>query len=374
MRNHRAIALVLMLLQAVASPARAEDRSQRFVEMMSRLPPAVLDGQSPLVPEFVDHEAARWVVGRLAAAQPDAVAPGAREVLVGPFAEAPPGADWTRTVGFGPQDLLAAALLRDPPDDRMALRLAPGAAARVAPALLAHGYASGDAQGFPAFWRGEVDFAIDLAASDPDDPFAVPLPKSSRIALDGDLLMQAASWPGLQSLHATTATSPVLTALATALDLPDWKDRRLVQAVVFTDPMLFASGVALDDNLAPAAPPRGALPYWSALLLADLGDGDSDLTLIAALYSARSDAEAAAQALDAGLGAAGQASFDGKTLAEIAGPGSARVVGDGPFLAVYALETRPEVMTPDLLRNRGFHVLLTAAYRRDLALLGPALP
>ena len=110
------------------------------------------------------------------------------------------------------------------------------------------------------------------------------------------------------------------------------------------------------------------------LLLADLSDGQSDLTLVVLLYAAKSDAKAAAQALEAGWDTAALASAGGRTLGDLAGSGTARVAGEGPFLAIYAVETKPEITAPDMLRNRGYHVLMTATYRRELFLLGPAMP
>ncbi|MFN4201958.1 MAG: hypothetical protein ACK4GM_02755 [Tabrizicola sp.] len=368
MRPILAPALSLLL----ATQALAENRSARLVAMMSHLPEAALAGPSAMMPEFYDFEAAARVA--LATAGTAGIEADAARILGGPFAQAPAGANWTGTVGFGPGDLRAAAVLRQAPDDRMALLLSPAAIGRVAPALLANGYATSADRGFAAFWRGRQDLAIDLGARNPDDPFAVPLPRSSRIALAGEVLLQAASWPGLESMVGRGADSAAMAALAPALDLPDWGARQLVQAVLFTDPTLFAPGFVIGDGLTPAPAPPGAMPWWNAMLLADLGDGTGDLTLLVLSFATQAEAEAAAQAMEAGLGASVLQGFRGKTLAEAAAPGTARVAGNGPYLAIYAMQTPPEVLSPDLLRNRGFHVLLTAALSQDMPFLGPARP
>lgn len=374
MWNLRSLMFILCFLPGIAMPGGAEDRSQRFVALMSRLPEGVLGAQSPTMPEFVDFEAARWVADMQAKAGPGAVEPASHRVLGGPFADQPKGADWTGTVGFAPTDLKAAALLRAPPDDAMALLLAAEAMPHVGPALLANGYTATEDKGFPAFWRGEKDLSVDLAATNPDDPFAFPMAKSSRIALVDDVLLQAASWPRLESLQASASTSPVLTALAMALDLPDWEERRLVQAVLVSDPMLLAPGIQMDESPMPTADPSGAVPYWSNLLLADLGGEGRDLTLIILLYVTQADAETAAKAMDKALGDEPLAAFGGQSLTDAIGPGTARVSGDGPYLAIYALETPPDVPSPGTLRNRGFDVLLRAIYQREFSVLGPALP
>lgn len=374
MRTAHIPALLLVTMQAVLGPAAAEEHGKPFLELMSSLPDSAFSNRADGTAEFVNYEAAARVADILATAQPGAVGGDARRIQGGPFANAPPGANWAGTVGFGPEDLRAAVLLRAPPDDRMALLLAPDAVAGVGPALLANGYAASEDKGFPAFWRGDKDLALDLAARNPDDPFAFDMPVSSRIAMRGDFLLQAASWPGLQSMVGNGEPGPVVTALAQAVNLPDWGSRELVQAMVFSDPMLFAPGIKLDKDLMPTQAPPGTLPYWSNLLLADLSDGQGDLTLVVLLYVAKSDAEAAAQVLEAGWDTAVLASAGGRTLGELAGTGTARVVGDGPFLAIYAVETEPEIKAPDMLRNRGYHVLMTAAYRRELSLLGPVWP
>ena len=56
-----------------------------------------------------------------------------------------------------------------------------------------------------------------------DRPLAAyPLPVSSRIALDGEVLLQSPTWPMLEAMLATSETSLTLTAFGQVLDLPDW--------------------------------------------------------------------------------------------------------------------------------------------------------
>lgn len=361
---------VLIGAIACGSSAWAETRSERFVDLMSFLPDVALGPAPSGQPEFVDFAAARAITEAYATAHPDALRPDALRIISGPFGKAPQGQDWTTKVGFSTADLEAAAFIDAPPDRQLALLLSSEAIPRIAPALLANGYAQTEEPGFPAFWRGEDDYVFDMAWRDPADPFSVPVPKSSRIAFDGEVLLHSPSWPGLKALFATAETNPALTAFASVIDLPDWGDRKLVQAVIFSDPGLFVSSFTPDPALMPTPIEPKGIPAWHNLMLADLGSGTRDLTLVALLYPSKDDAEIAATTLNAEFG--GMPLFtQNQTLAEATGPGSASVVGDGPFVTVYAIETEPQVATPGMLRNRAFQVLLNAAYSRALPLLAP---
>lgn len=374
MRKLGTMALALSLGAGLAGPGAAEDRSQRFVEMMGRLPQTLVESRSPVMPEFLDFEVAARVVAAAAAARPGDLRDDDRRLIGGPFSDLPEASDWSGTVGFTAKDLRAAAFVQEPPDTRLALLLATEAAARVPAALAANGYTASEDRGFPAFWRGGADFAMDLGARNPDDPFGFPLPKSSRIVLDGDILLHSASWPGLESMVTATGAGPTVLALGQALDLPDWGDRGVVQAILFTDPAAFAPGFRLGEGLTPEATPPGAVPAWNALMLADLSDGISDLTLVVMAYATQTDAQAAAQALEANWATTALPSFGDMTLAETVGTGATVVTGDGPFLAIYAVETEPEIRSPGMLLNRGYHVLLTAAVMRELTILAPIQP
>jgi hypothetical protein len=375
MRYHHLPALAVSVALGLTLPAWAEDRSQRFLDLMSNLPQEIWANRSRSMPEFMDYGVAAQVTEVLVAAHPGKVNADARRITSGPFpSDTPEVADWSLTVGFGRDDILASVLTREGADSRLALLLTSDVMAGIAPALLATGYAQSEDRGYPAFWRTEEDNAFDLTLRNPDDPFASSVPLASRIALKGDVLLHASNWPGLDSLANAKGASPALQALASALDLPDWGERQVVQAIIFSDPSSFSPGFRLAEGLTPVEPPPGEVPYWSNLMLADLSDGTSDLTLIVLLYTSRSDAEAAAKAMETGLPAAAFQSFGDKTLGELAGTGTAIVAGDGPYLAIYALQTEPELRSAAFPRNRGYHILLTAAFTRELYLLGPAAP
>ncbi len=367
-------AILGTLLLAVALPAAAEDRSARFVQLMSYMPDAVIANRSPQVPEFVDYEAAADVIAAMLASGTGEVTAEARRSLSGPLAKAPQGQDWTPKVGFARSDLRAGVATDDPESRGRVLLLTPEVMPRIGPALLANGYALTDEKGFPVYWRGADDLSEDRARRSKDDPFTYPLPISSRIALDGEVLLQSPTWPMLQAMFATSETSPTLSALGQVLDLPDWGDHGLIHATVFSDPSVFAPAFKVSTDLAPIDAPEGGVPYWSNLMLADLGDGTSDLTLIVLLYAAKADAEAAAKAMDAGLGGLVLPSFGDVTLESKIGKGHAMVTGDGPYAAVYAVKTKIDIQTPTMVRNRGYHVLMTAVFSRELPLLGPLMP
>lgn len=367
-------ALAFSLAFGVALPAASDGRGEIFLDLMSNLPQELWANRSRATPEFFDFEAAARVVDRLETTFPDKVGADAQRILGGPFPLASFDADWSQTVGFAQGDLHAAVAVRDKDELLTALLLNAKVMDRVGPALLANGYTQSGDRGFPAFWRIAEDFAFDMALRDRNDPFAADLPISSRIALKGDVLLHARGWKGLDSLVGDHAPSPVLDSFTSALNMPDWGERQVVQAMIFSDPMSFSPGFRLAEGLTPVETPPGAVPYWSNMMVADLSDGASDLTLLMLLYTAKSDAEAAAKALEAGFQAAALPSYDNKTLGEVLGAGTAVIAGDGPFVVIYAVQTEPDIRSETFLSNRGYRILSRAASMRELYLLGPAMP
>jgi hypothetical protein len=362
------IALIALCLPA---PLAAEERSARFLTLMSHLPEGAIANGTASMAEFVDFAVARDVMGVLAAGGVD---PDGQRSIGGPLSEAPQGQDWRGRVGFARGEMVAGLVAGEAEDRGLVLMLSPDVMAAVGPALLADGYLVREGEALPVYWRGEADLAVDRAYRNPDDPFAFPLPRSSRIALEGDLLFQSSSWPGLEAMLAAPEPGAVLKTFGTVLAAPDWGARQLVQAVVFSDPMRFAPPFRLGEGLTPQDAPPGGVPYWSNLMLADLSDGASDQSLIVIVYAAHSDAEAAAAAMQDGLAGLVLPTFGDKTLGDLIGPGRSMVLGNGPYAAVYVVETVPDVRTPRMVRNRGFHMLLNAAVSGDLSLLGAKLP
>jgi hypothetical protein len=372
-RSHHLPILALSVLLGFALPAASQERGQRFLDLMSNLLPELWTNRSQAIPEFFDFEVAAGVVESLAGAHPGKVDPGAKRILGGPFVMTSLDPDWGQTVGFTQGDLRAAVTVQVKQEILSVLLLNTEVMNKVGPALLANGYTQSGDRGFPAFWRLADDFAFDMELRNSDDPFAADVPISSRIALEGDVLLHAHGWPGLESLVADHDQSPVLDSFASALNMPDWGERQLVQAIVFSDPVSFSPGFRIADGLTPVETPSGAVPYWSNMMLADLSDGASDLTLLVLLYAAKSDAESAAGALEAGFQAAALPSYDNKTLGEVVGAGTATVLGEGPYLAIYAVQTEPDIRSETFLSNRGYRILSRAASMRELYLLGPKL-
>ncbi|MGL4236871.1 hypothetical protein [Tabrizicola sp.] len=366
--------LALCLPLALASPVAAQERSARFLQLMSYLPDPVIANRSELAPEYVDFDAAAAAMAALVATGAGDVPADGRRSLGGPLAKAPEGGDWSGKVGFSRADVQAAVGIDDPGNRGMILLLPSEVIPQIGPSLLANGYVFDDGKVFPVYWRGEEDLMEYMDYRSPDDPFTYPLPKSSRIALDGSILMQSTTWPGLEAMFASPEVNPVLAAFGRVLDLPDWGQRQLLHATIFSNPTEFAPAFRVGSDLNLVNLPPGGVPYWSNLLLADLSDGANDLTLIVLVYSAKSDAEQAAAAMEAGLGAMVLPSFGDKALGDLIGPGRAMVTGEGPYAAVYAVETKPEVRKPRMVRNQGYHVLRNAAFSRELSLLGPLMP
>jgi hypothetical protein len=366
------LALFALLLPA---PLAAEEPSARFLMLMSHLPDSVMANGARAMPEFVDFDAGRSVVTAIVAAGISDLVPDAQRSFAGPLSEVPMGTDWTGKVGFARSDVVAAVGTGSPEERGMVLQLSPGVMSHVGPALLTNGYAIRQSGAAPAYWRGVDDYGFDAAYRSPDDPFAFPLPRSTRIALDGDLIFQSISWPVLEAMLARTEASAVLNTFGAVIDAPEWGARQLLHATVFSDPDDFAQPVrVIDAEKRLVAYPLG-VPYWSNLMMADLSDGANDLSLIVLIYTARSDAEVAAATMQGALPTLGMLSYGGetKTLGDLIGTGRSLVMGDGPYAAVYAVETVPEIASPRQVENRGYTVLMQAAITRDLTILGPRL-
>jgi hypothetical protein len=365
------LALIALLLPA---PLAAEEPSARFVMLMSHLPDSVMANGARAMPEFVDFDAGRDVVNAMVAAGISDVAPDTLRSFAGPLSEMPMGTDWTARVGFARGDVVAAAGTGSPEERGMVLQLSPGVMPHVGPALLTNGYAIRQSGGAPAYWRGVDDHGIDVAYRSPDDPFAFPLPLSTRVTLDGDLIFQSVSWPVLEAMVARKEASAVLNTFGAVIDAPDWGARQLLHATVFCDPMAFALPVrVIDAEKRLVAYPLG-VPYWSNLMIADLSDGANDLSLIVLIYTARSDAEVAAATMQDALPTMAMNSYGGdKTLGDLIGRGRSTVIGDGPYAAVYAVETALKIISPRQIENHGYTVLMQAVITRDLRLLGPSL-
>jgi hypothetical protein len=140
----------------------------------------------------------------------------------------------------------------------MILRLPPDVAARVTPALLASGYQKEVRAGVRALARGE-DGQIDPAQRDLADPFGGGLGMSSRVVVDGPLLVQSRTWPDLLGLvgKAGHQGHPELVPMAEALDQPGWGEVALVKAV-------------LPHQLDLGVMGGGGPPVWRLGLVADL--------------------------------------------------------------------------------------------------------
>lgn len=361
----RAASLLALLLAAPAAGA-AQERSEAFLDLASRLPAPLLDGSGePAYAQlhFADHAAAERVLAALPTAAPHVEAHGAFARLLTPLFVESLGAGveggWPPLVGFGPSDIRTSLAVEAPPLAGMILRLDPAAAPGVAPSLEAAGYAPQTRDGVAALARGE-DAGTDLAARDPADPFGRRMGAASRVGLEGDLLVQANAWPLLSDLLGAAPQGHAdLPALAAALDDPAWGEALLVQAAIWPD----------QDLLGAHGEP--GLPPWRLALLADLAEGTGTLTLLLLSYPDRAQAEAAAATLEAGW--AELPAPSGRSLREITGsPAEVTVLGEGPYVTALALRAPSDTLQGGWPVNRPFHRLLLALGHRDLELLGPS--
>jgi hypothetical protein len=233
-------------------------------------------------------------------------------------------ADWQTYMGFQPLDVQSFLLFSAPPTHGMMLRLASGAVADVAPTLLATGYREKTQDGVTALARGEDD-AWKEGDGSAGDIFGGRGNWSARVALDGDLILSATSWP---TLLATAGTAPQghphLPALARALDDPAWGDAQFIQAQLWPDP----------DNL-PGADSGEGLPPWGLTLMADLAQGQDTLTLLLFTYDDRAQAESVIDRIGRAWDEPGLVLPPLRELA--GGPMEAQVLGDGPYVAAVAV-------------------------------------
>jgi hypothetical protein len=353
-----------LALSILASPAFAQGRSEAFLDLASRLPAELLSGAG-------EHQYLSLTFSDIAATAPvmEALPPLASSIEdYGPYARLQTSlftdtlrsgmnGAWDDYVGFNATDIETALHIWAPPDEAVILRLAPEAAARVAPTLLADGYAEETRDGIAALTRGE-DFGIDLSAEKTGEPFGALQGNASRVVVEDDLLVQSNNWPRLASLlDESPKGHPSLPALSAALDDPRWGTASLLELELWPDPDAFGPAV-------------GGLPAWDLAAAADLSDGVDTLTLALFTYGDRASAQAAADRLATAWAA--EADAQGRTFRDITGSeAEVAVLGDGPFVTVLALRA-PTVAPPDDFPYNGpFRVLLMARAQGQLGIFAP---
>jgi hypothetical protein len=381
-------ALVLLCALCSADAGQAQGRSDAFRAMLAHVPVSFL---GPLTE--------RWEVmfgditaGAVAVSAPPADANPIFASALGPFARAavPPLTDvlrgdsaniWPDLLGFGPDQAVSMLTITAPPQSAILLQLTPGATDAVGPALITNGYEQTDQIGTPAYARGD-DFAFDPAARNTADPFGAGMGMSSRIAIQGDILLQSRDWPMLTEMTATDTPklgdNPEIAAMLDALDGMPEDLGGLVRARLMTDPLVIGAwdplaGLQIDEVPDLVEPPKTRLPFWSMGLLADLATADTETAAIALVYATQSDADTAAASLQSAwrfqLSAAAGRSFEDITGAEAV----TSVSGTGPFV-VLLTATLPSEAHNGMIDNRPWSVLIQAYYQRDLAILAPNLP
>jgi hypothetical protein len=289
---------------------------------------------------------------------------------------------WPDLLGFGPGQIVSMLTVTGLPQSAVLLQLTPGVTDLVGPALIANSYMQTDQMGFPAYARGEQDLAFDIAARNSADPFGGGLGMSSRIAIQGDILLQSRDWPMLTEMTAADtpklADNPEIAAILNALDGVPEDLGGLVRARLMTDPLVIGAWNPLAElqlDAAPSAqePPKSRLPFWSMGLLADLATADTETVVIALVYATQSDAVTAAASLQSAwrfqLSAAA-----GRSFADMTGAGATTSVsGNGPFVTFLTATVATEAYG-GMVSNRPFSALIQAYYQRDLSILAPNLP
>lgn len=357
----RILAVATLALAPLA--AGAQDRATPLLAMLDRVPAAMAGlFQSGLT--YSDY-----VAGAAAMAKPPATMGDAFSGPFGGVARAIPGpvgqymgdgTAWAGLVGFAPWEMRSSLHATEPPLRLWLIELAPAAAARVPATLLANGYEEEPRLApLPAWRRGGEDFAPDLAARNPDDPFGGDLGLASRLSLDGTHLTWSTAWPALVAVAAagagqSLADNAELAALARALDAPEAGPGHLVQAVILP------RGASLaPDGLAP----------WGAAIIADIPDGPTDRALLGLTYATRAQAEEAA-ALMLARWQEVPSSVAGQSFAQIRPTATVTtaVTGEGPFVAFLVIEM-PLPEDAFIPRGWGAHLLLSAWMQRDMVFL-----
>lgn len=382
-------ALGLFCALGVADAGQAQGRSDAFRTMLAHVPVSFL---GPLTQ--------RWEVmfgditaGAVAVSTPPTDANPIFSSALGPLARAAvaPLTDvlqqdasriWPGLLGFAPGQVASMLTITALPQSAILLQLPPGVADAVGPALIANGYAQSDQMGYAAFARGDEDFAVDIAARNSADPFGAGMGMASRIAIQGDLLLQSRAWPMLTEMTdedaPKLADNPEIAALLDALDGMPVDLGGLIRARLMTDPLVIGAWDPLADlqiDTAPdrADPPKSRLPFWSMGLLADLATADTETAVIALVYATQTDAvTAAANLQSAWLHQLSPAL--GRSFEDITGAGAVTSVsGTGPFVVLLAA-TVPTKAHNGWIDNRPWSALIRAYYQRDLSILAPVLP
>jgi hypothetical protein len=390
--------MVLRLIAAVSTlsapvAAWAEARSEVLMDLLSRVPTEALESEpadwSQLI--FADLVAAAGVLDPPPAGiDLEGLAKfGAYARVFGPeglgqsVSHGMEGA-WEPLIGFSPLQVEAALGFRvgDPYDYAQVVRLNEAATSRVGPALLANGFVEDAREGATAWARGAEDYEFDRAHYDMANPFGGDMGRSSRVALNGTLLVETAGWTLLGEVLGTEVPKghPDLAAVAAALDSPNWGEAQLLQLAVLPHQLSLSTG-------------RGGMPAWRLGMLADLGTGTETVALALFSYSSRSEAKAAAAHIatvwDAPVASTsmevfhsqiGEPSIDLEAFSapslqpsfqERTGANAVvGVAGEGPFVAWVALRGVP-VADGHRIRNPAFMALWIGVLDRNLAIFGP---
>lgn len=371
------------LLLSLAAGAAAADPAAPLRDALAGIPQGAADGTG-LGPAFADVAAAAEVLAGmdLGAYDPWVAGPIGPLGLAAPLGRDPePGlmaeTAWPRLVGFGPDDIASVVNFGAPPEDAVRIALRPGAMAAAVPVLVANGYAEAATPFGPLLRRGDQDFAISFDSRNPDDPFGGMLGESSRVLVQGDVLIRAAGMAPLEAAMAGPfwGDRGDLAALLGALSgLP--ADSVILRAQLLTDQRTFMGGevtaLAQDflDGTAPAdlALPDDAvgIPPWSLGIMADAVVAGDPAAVFGFVYATEIQARDAAARLADGWEMPSPVS--GQAPARLIGPATREIVGAGPF--VLLLTATGDWSAEGAPVNQPFAQALRAVYERDLPVFG----
>lgn len=375
------LALSLCLL-LIAPPLAAQETGATLAAHLDRIPVAALAlfQRAPEI-DFGDPAAARRVLVTPPSAPLD---PALSRTAIAPLFEilAPDlTAAWPRTVGFALDDVQAWSGLTAFPERITLMSIDPGLHPSITATLVAAGYAPAD-RAFTALWRNPDDYALDLATRDPADPFGGRLGQASRVAFDGDVVLQSPGWPLIDAAMSggpSLASRPDIAALVLSLDTLAPGDHLLLTARLALDPRDYVTVSqpdisALDPDLTealPAGPSTPGLPFWSAALFADLSDGATNIAVVALAFPTQVSAKSAAQDMARNWSQLPVPSYEA-TLAELTGADmSVSVTGTGPFVALATVTTNPAERNGRVV-NAAHDLIHDLSLRRELALVAPA--
>jgi len=340
----RAATLGAVFFAVVAALPASRAATGDGLRAILALVPAAPEPRDAGAVDYFDLAVAAAITGKRGL---DGLMPIARRVHIPYFGEMLASADaWKGKAGFALGDVDAVASAGPPPDSVRFFRLAPAVTLEsLTPTWTANGFRETPSAAAPIWGRG-APRAFDVAKVDPDDPFGGTLGRSSFLLPELPILAESFGPEPLVKARRAKAEGALaaradVAALLAALDRDGGQ---LLQAMLLAEPA--ASMAKEGDQIA-----------FSALLLADLDQGERTSTLILLAFGDCAAARAAKSAIEQGW--AGQHPAIGAHVPAWTLRQGRPCVLQGRIAAAGTAAARN-------FANESYHTLVDAWMRRDL--------